>query len=59
MLWLNWFGWVLLIAVVGGVLWWLSGGTRTTVHTGPNTPVGKEVVTNEDQGDDGDRTRPH
>ncbi|MHB9146397.1 MAG: hypothetical protein ACYC5Y_13835 [Symbiobacteriia bacterium] len=56
---MNWFGWVLLIAVVGGVLWWLSGGTRTTVHTGPNTPVGKEVVTNEDQGDDGDRTRPH
>ena|GEM_PF-5454400 len=62
---MNWFGWVLLIAAVGGVLWWLSGGNRTAVRTGPKGPAGRgaagrESARNVDHADEhGDQESPH
>lgn len=49
---MNWFGWVLLIAAVGGVLWWLSSGNRTAVRTGPKGPAGRESARDVDHADE-------
>ena len=56
----NWFGWLLLIVAVGGVLWWLSSGARTTVQNGPANPPGRDVARDEERTDDGlDGPAPH
>ncbi|MCL5676481.1 MAG: hypothetical protein M1602_01115 [Firmicutes bacterium] len=57
---MNWFGWILLIAAVGGVLWWLSSGNRATVTTVPSKPAGKDSAGDADHPDDRqDQPGPH
>ncbi|MGE5589229.1 MAG: hypothetical protein ACM3ZA_01165 [Bacillota bacterium] len=49
---MNWFGWVLLIAAVGGILWWLSSGNRTAVRAGSAKPAGDQPARDTDHADE-------
>lgn len=56
---MSWFGWIVLIAAVGGVLWWLSGSGRTAVRTAPDRSVSRELTREEGPEDGRDNPGAH